>query len=62
MIKLVQRITKKAEEAELPLTDPSFHQNDIGHGRPALLVEQKKRIIAMVSQDRDHRGKKLYKQ
>ncbi|KAF1972142.1 hypothetical protein BU23DRAFT_644949, partial [Bimuria novae-zelandiae CBS 107.79] len=56
--RLIQRIQKRAEEAELPITDPSLYQTEPGRGRAALLSDkQKQRIISIVTQDRGHREK-----
>ncbi|KAL5374367.1 hypothetical protein PMIN02_012267 [Paraphaeosphaeria minitans] len=56
--KLIQRITQRAEEAGVSITDPSLYETQIGRGRPELLTkEQKKQIIQITTQDREHREK-----
>ena len=54
--KLVKRIQEKAESGGFNLWDPTLFQDDIGRGRPELLSDdQKKEIIRITTQDRDHR-------
>ncbi|KAF1967079.1 hypothetical protein BU23DRAFT_573467 [Bimuria novae-zelandiae CBS 107.79] len=56
--KLIQRVTARAEEEGLPITDPSLYETVLGRGRKALLTDaQKQRIIAIVTQDRAHHEK-----
>jgi transposase len=54
--KLVKRIQEKAESGGFNLWDPTLFQDNIRRGRPELLSDdQKKEIIRITTQDRDHR-------
>ncbi|KAF1937046.1 hypothetical protein EJ02DRAFT_469986 [Clathrospora elynae] len=59
--KIVRTIRDRAEISGLPLWDPQFYQNEIGHGRPELLTpEQKLEVIRITTQDRKHQEKESW--
>lgn len=56
--KTVARCRQRAEDLNLPITDPYVYEDELRPGRPELLTqEQKDQIIAIVTQDQQHREK-----
>lgn len=59
--KAARTIKLRAEQSGFPLWDPQLYQTELGRGRKELLTpEQKKEVIRITTQDREHREKESW--